>query len=174
MTIKHICDYRAACPVVRRFCCVPGEQLMRYYYSAQEIRDAEAPLLAALPDGALMRRAAYGLATVVAEELSRRAGVVAGRSVCALVGSGDNGGDALWALMFLRRRGVAVSAILLNPERVHHAGLTALRKVGGRVVSAVPADTDLVLDGVWVFPVLAHCDREPPRSPSRSAPKAYR
>lgn len=124
------------------------DSVMRHYYSAQEIRDAEAPLLAALPDGALMRRAAYGLATVVAEELSRRAGVVAGRSVCALVGSGDNGGDALWALTFLRRRGVAVSAILLNPERVHHAGLTALRKVGGRVVSAVPADTDLVLDGV--------------------------
>lgn len=121
---------------------------MRYYYSADQIREAEAPLLASLPDGALMRRAAYGLATVVADELSRRAGVVSGRSVCAIVGSGDNGGDALWALTFLRRRGVSVSAVLLNPDRAHPAGLRAFRKAGGRVVSSVPDDIDLVLDGV--------------------------
>ena len=42
---------------------------MRYYYSADAIREAEAPLLASLPDGALMRRAAYGLATAIAREL---------------------------------------------------------------------------------------------------------
>lgn len=121
---------------------------MRNYYSAQQIREAEAPLLAALPDGALMRRAAYGLAAVIADELSRRAGVVAGRSVCGVVGSGDNGGDALWALTFLRRRGVSASAVLLNPERAHRTGLAAFRKAGGRVVSVVPDDTDLVVDGV--------------------------
>lgn len=121
---------------------------MRNYYSAQQIREAEAPLLAALPDGALMRRAAYGLAAVIADELSRRAGVVAGRSVCGVVGSGDNGGDALCALTFLRRRGVSASAVLLNPERAHRAGLAAFRKAGGRVVSVVPDDTDLVVDGV--------------------------
>ncbi|MUM18153.1 NAD(P)H-hydrate dehydratase [Mycobacterium sp. CBMA271] len=121
---------------------------MRYYYGAEQIRQAEAPLLDSLPEGALMRRAAYGLAAVVAAELSQRAGVVAGRRVCAIVGSGDNGGDALWALTFLRRRGVSASAVLLNPDRAHREGLTAFRKVGGRVVSAVPDDTDLILDGV--------------------------
>ncbi len=121
---------------------------MRHYYSAEQIREAEAPLLAALPEEVLMRRAAYGLATVVADELSRRAGVVAGRRVCAIVGSGDNGGDALWALTFLRRRGVAASAVLLNPDRAHRAGLTAFRRAGGRVVSAVPSETDLIVDGV--------------------------
>ena len=42
---------------------------MRYYYSADEIREAEAPLLASLPDGVLMRRAANGLATAIAREL---------------------------------------------------------------------------------------------------------
>lgn len=36
---------------------------MRHYYSVDTIRAAEAPLLASLPDGALMRRAAFGLAT---------------------------------------------------------------------------------------------------------------
>ncbi|OOK67386.1 phosphomethylpyrimidine kinase family protein [Mycobacterium kansasii] len=47
---------------------------MRHYYSADEIRDAEAPLLASLPDGALMRRAAYGLATEIIRELTHRTG----------------------------------------------------------------------------------------------------
>lgn len=54
----------------------------------------------------------------------------------------------MWALTFLRRRGVSASAVLLNPERAHRAGLAAFRKAGGRVVSVVPDDTDLVVDGV--------------------------
>lgn len=121
---------------------------MRNYYSADQIRAAEAPLLASLPDGVLMRRAAYGLATIVADELARRAGVVAGRRVCAIVGSGDNGGDALWASTFLRRRSVSAYAVLMNPDRVHHNALAAFRRAGGRVVPTVPDDVDLVLDGV--------------------------
>ncbi len=40
---------------------------MRYYYSADAIRAAEAPLLASLPDGVLMGRAAYGLATAIGD-----------------------------------------------------------------------------------------------------------
>ncbi len=121
---------------------------MRYYYSADVIREAEAPLLAALPDGALMRRAANGLATAIARELVLHTGGIAGRSVCAVVGSGDNGGDALWAVTFLGRRGAAASAVLLNPERTHQKALAAFRKAGGRVVQSVPAATDLVVDGV--------------------------
>ncbi len=121
---------------------------MRHYYSADAIRDAEAPLLASLPEGVLMRRAAYGLATVVAAELTRRTTGLAGRRVCAIVGSGDNGGDALWAATLLRRRGVAADAILLNPERTHAAALGAFRRAGGRVVQSVSNTTDLVLDGV--------------------------
>ncbi|WP_445168975.1 NAD(P)H-hydrate dehydratase [Mycolicibacterium sp. Dal123E01] len=121
---------------------------MRHYYTADEIRAAEAPLLASLPDGVLMRRAAYGLATAIAAELRARAGALAGRCVCAVVGSGDNGGDALWAATFLRRRGVAATALLLNPERTHATGLAAFRAAGGRVVDTVPTAADLVIDGV--------------------------
>ncbi len=121
---------------------------MRHYYSAEAIREAEAPLLASLPDGALMARAAYGLATAILAELTARTGGVAGRRVCAVVGSGDNGGDALWAATYLRRRGAAADAILLNPERTHHEGLAAFRKAGGRIVDSVDATTDLVIDGV--------------------------
>lgn len=121
---------------------------MRHYYSAEAIRDAEAPLLQRLPDGALMRRAAFGLATEIARELTARTGGVAGRRVCAVVGSGDNGGDALWAATFLRRRGASTTAVLLNPDRAHPAGLRAFRRSGGRVVQTVPEATELVIDGV--------------------------
>jgi ADP-dependent NAD(P)H-hydrate dehydratase / NAD(P)H-hydrate epimerase len=123
-------------------------ELMRHYYSADAIRDAEAPLLASLPDGALMRRAAYGLATAIAGELTARTGGIAGRRVCAVVGSGDNGGDALWAATFLRRRGAAADAILLKPERTHQKGLAAFTQAGGRIVDRVAKTTDLVIDGV--------------------------
>ena len=121
---------------------------MRHYYSAEVIREAEAPLLASLPDGALMARAAYGLADAIIAELIALTGGVAGRRVCAVVGSGDNGGDALWAATFLRRRGAAADAILLKPERTHQKGLAAFRKAGGRIVNGVAESTGLVIDGV--------------------------
>jgi hydroxyethylthiazole kinase-like uncharacterized protein yjeF len=121
---------------------------MRHYYTVGAIRDAEAPLLAALPEGVLMRRAAFGLATAIARELTRRTGGVCGRRLCAVVGSGDNGGDALWAATLLRRRGVAATAVLLSPERTHRAGLAAFTKAGGRLVGSVPGATDVVVDGV--------------------------
>jgi len=117
---------------------------MRHYYTAQQIRDAEAPLLAALPAGALMRRAAFGLATAIIGEL----GTVTGTTVCAVVGSGDNGADALWAATFLRRRGARAAAVLLAPDRTHPGALAAFRRAGGRIVEYVPAATDLVIDGV--------------------------
>ncbi|WP_369640483.1 NAD(P)H-hydrate dehydratase [Nocardia sp. JMUB6875] len=114
---------------------------MSDYYTADEVRAAEAELFTRVPAGMPMRRAAFGLAEVVARELRERSGGVAGRRVTLLVGSGDNGGDVLWAGSFLRRRGVAVRAILFSPERAHAEGLAALRRTGGRVVSA-PASTD--------------------------------
>jgi hydroxyethylthiazole kinase-like uncharacterized protein yjeF len=121
---------------------------MRHYYTADAIREAEAPLLASLPEGGLMRRAAFGLATAIARELVLLTGGIAGRRICAVVGSGDNGGDALWAATFLRRRGAAAAAVLLKPERTHKAALAAFTRAGGRVVQSVPTATDLVIDGV--------------------------
>lgn len=119
----------------------------RGYYTADEVRAAEAELFTRVPAGLPMRRAAYGLATVVADELRSATGGVVGRAVGLLVGSGDNGGDALWAGSMLARRGVAVTAVLLNPERAHREGLAALRKCGGRVVERLGA-VDLVVDGI--------------------------
>lgn len=121
---------------------------MRPYFTADAIRAAEAPLLASLADGALMRRAAFGLAGAITRELHSYTGGIASRRVCAIVGSGDNGGDALWAATFLRGRGVATTAIVLNLDRVHGKALAAFKESGGRLVESVSEATDLVIDGV--------------------------
>ncbi|MCX4883005.1 MULTISPECIES: NAD(P)H-hydrate dehydratase [unclassified Streptomyces] len=105
---------------------------MRTAYSVETVRTAEDALMARLPDGALMQRAAAGLAAACADLLGR----VYGSRVVLLVGSGDNGGDALYAGARLARRGAGVAAVLLTPERAHAAGLAALLRAGGRVVGA--------------------------------------
>jgi hydroxyethylthiazole kinase-like uncharacterized protein yjeF len=115
-----------------------------------DVRAAEAALMATLPPGTLMRRAAAGLERRCALLLSQAGGVYGAR-VLLLVGSGDNGGDTLYAGAGLARRGAAVTAALLTPDRVHTAGLAALRAAGGRTADAETALTgqvDLVLDGI--------------------------
>jgi NAD(P)H-hydrate repair Nnr-like enzyme with NAD(P)H-hydrate dehydratase domain/NAD(P)H-hydrate repair Nnr-like enzyme with NAD(P)H-hydrate epimerase domain len=103
-------------------------------YTAAEVRAAEEPLLA---DGVpLMQHAAFALATTVAAELADRRGQVRGATVVALVGSGNNGGDALHAGAFLARRGVRVVAVCATGTP-HAEGLAALRRAGGRAVRAV-------------------------------------
>ncbi|MBC7272130.1 MAG: NAD(P)H-hydrate dehydratase [Streptomyces sp.] len=122
---------------------------MRTAYSVETVRAAERELMARLPEGALMQRAAAGLAAACADLLGR----VYGKRVVVLAGSGDNGGDALYAGARLARRGAGVIAVPLNAERVHGGGLAALRKAGGRVASVGDAHSlveraDLVLDGI--------------------------
>ncbi|GLF97610.1 NAD(P)H-hydrate dehydratase [Streptomyces yaizuensis] len=120
---------------------------MRTAHRVEKVRTAEAELMARLPDGALMQRAAAGLAAACADLLPR----VYGSRVVLLVGSGANGGDALWAGARLARRGAGVHAVLLAPDRVHTAGLAALTGAGGRVADDpfdVLATADLVLDGI--------------------------
>ncbi|MFE6622146.1 NAD(P)H-hydrate dehydratase [Streptomyces sp. NPDC057740] len=122
---------------------------MRTAYSVETVRAAERELMARLADGALMQRAAAGLAAACADLLGR----VYGRRIALLVGSGDNGGDALYAGARLARRGAGVTAILLTPGRAHASGLAALRRAGGRAVGAAGAEelierADLVVDGI--------------------------
>jgi len=126
---------------------------MHGIWTTERIRAAEERLLARVPDGALMRRAAFGLSVRAAEILADHAGSVSGRRAVLLVGAGNNGGDALWAGAFLRRRGVGVAAILLAPERAHAGGLAALRRTGGRILSTSDSaqwieNADLVIDGI--------------------------
>jgi ADP-dependent NAD(P)H-hydrate dehydratase / NAD(P)H-hydrate epimerase len=120
-------------------------------YTPEQVRAAEEPLLAATPPGTLMQRAATGLATVCGRLLSGGYG----RRVVLLVGTGNNGGDALYAGARLAARGARVSAVLLDPGRAHPGGLAALRRAGGRPypagtpgVRTLVAQADLVLDGM--------------------------
>jgi hydroxyethylthiazole kinase-like uncharacterized protein yjeF len=123
---------------------------VRAAYDAATVRAAEAPLLATLPEGTLMQRAAFALARRCAALL----GTVYGSRVVLLVGSGGNGGDAMYAGARLASRGARVDALLLTTS-VHEAALAALQAAGGRVVEAggdhnsdVLADADLIVDGM--------------------------
>lgn len=121
---------------------------MRTAYSVETVRAAERELMARLPEGALMQRAAAGLAAACAGLLRRARGGVYGARVVLLVGPGDNGGDALYAGARLARRGAGVTAVPMDPERMHPGGLAALRAAGGHLARSVPQRADLVLDGL--------------------------
>jgi len=124
--------------------------------SVADVRAAEAAAMADLPEGELMRRAASGLAEIAAVRLAERDG----RTVVALVGAGDNGGDTLYAAELLCDAGFACAVVLLpdaGRSGVHAAGLEAAESAGATVVVAaaderaaahVVAEGDLVLDGI--------------------------
>lgn len=118
-------------------------------HTVAQVRAAEDELMASLPAGVLMARAATGLAVGVAGWLEEHVGQVSGAKVLLVVGPGNNGGDALYAGAWLARRGAAVRW-LATSDRVHEAGLAALEAAGGR--RATPGDAaeraDVALDAV--------------------------
>ncbi|MBC9733753.1 NAD(P)H-hydrate dehydratase [Nocardioides marmotae] len=116
---------------------------MRYAHTVEQVREAERELMARVPEGTLMQRAAHGLAHAVVDLL----GGAYGARVLLLVGSGDNGGDALHAGALLARRGARVEAVLLS-EHAHAGGLAALRAAGGRSVAQATYRPDVVVDGI--------------------------
>ena len=121
-----------------------------------EVRTAEEAAFALVPEGTLMQRAAFGLSTTVLALVREARGAAAGARIALLVGSGNNGGDALWAGAMLARRGCRVDAITVS-ERWHRQGAEALEREGGRLhawpddaesVLAVVAEADVVVDGI--------------------------
>ncbi|MET7277559.1 NAD(P)H-hydrate dehydratase [Kribbella sp. NPDC005582] len=117
---------------------------MRRAHTVEQVRAAEAELMARLPEGTLMQRAAGGLAVAISNFLGRTYGA----RVVLLIGSGDNGGDALYAGARLARRGAQVIAVLLS-DHAHAEGLATLKAAGGRIGGAedIPA-ADVVVDGI--------------------------
>ena len=125
---------------------------MRRAHSVEQVRAAEKALMASLPEGALMQRAAAGLAYAVIGHLRGRGlGGAYGKRIVLLVGSGDNGGDALYAGALLARRGARVEAWLLS-DRAHAGGVAALKAAGGTVSPVSTSSTtgafDVVVDGI--------------------------
>ena len=126
-------------------------------FDVAAVRAAEERLMAQTSPGALMQRAATGLESVIAGVLEELRGGVAGSAVAILVGSGNNGGDALWAGAGLAARGARVVALTLS-SRWHEEGAEALVARGGSVrasgsltdeaVAALLADADVIIDGI--------------------------
>ena len=122
-------------------------------YAVPTVRAVEDAAMAALPDGELMARAARGLAKVARARLRE----LGGTRVVALVGAGNNGGDALYAVARLAKRGYAAAAVVPSQSPVHVGGLQACRKAGVLVVegsgsespwAALIDEADVVLDGI--------------------------
>ncbi|MGB8021505.1 MAG: NAD(P)H-hydrate epimerase [Candidatus Nanopelagicales bacterium] len=125
---------------------------MRWVCSESQVRKAEAG--AGVPEPVLMQRAASGLSGACVDVLRHRRGSVRGSHVVALVGSGNNGGDALWALARLRSRGASCVAIG-DPARMHAPGAAAALAAGARIVAwdcaeamSALSSADLALDGI--------------------------
>ncbi len=121
-------------------------------YAVPEVRRVEEAAMARLAPGELMQRAAAGLAEVVSARLAERAG----SRLVALVGGGNNGGDALYAAARLARDGATVHVV--RAGAVHQAGLAAARAAGVGVLDAGPEDpgewravlgrAEVVVDGI--------------------------
>lgn len=104
--------------------------------------DVAAADRARLSEGAdLMAVASAALARTCATRLREVCGRVAGTRVVLLVGSGNNGGDALLAGARLRRRGTGVTALLCGGGH-HEAGAVALAREGGELLRVPDPDPD--------------------------------
>jgi hydroxyethylthiazole kinase-like uncharacterized protein yjeF len=119
---------------------------MRYAYFTSDVRAAEA-----LTPGPLMERASVGIATIAIRLLQESIGEVLGARVLLLVGTGDNGGDALYAGAYLATRGAHVTALLLG-RTAHEGGLEALRETRSEIATSATAldfaQFVLVIDGI--------------------------
>ncbi len=128
---------------------------IRWAASAAAIREAEAEPLAREGEAALMDRAAAAVAGAAWSLLAERDIDPSGIRAVLLVGTGNNGGDALLAGTLLARRGADVAALLVGGT-AHLRGLTQLGEAGGRVVAQpdpanageLLAGANLVIDGV--------------------------
>lgn len=114
-------------------------------YTAEQVRAAEAPHLAA--GEPLMARAAAGLAVMIEGLLP-----LTDPRVLLLVGSGDNGGDALFAGASLAADGVDV-ALIATGDRMHPEGLAAALAAGAHqeatdAAAGVAARSHVVVDGI--------------------------
>jgi hydroxyethylthiazole kinase-like uncharacterized protein yjeF len=118
-------------------------------YTVAEIRRIEAAALAASPAGTLMRRAGASAAAVATRLLP------AGGSVLALVGPGNNGGDALEAAALLADKGFPVTIrMFADRAKFPMDAAQALRRAEAspaRFDAAAPisGDWSLVIDGLF-------------------------
>lgn len=130
---------------------------MQGVHTVEEVRAAEESALARVAPDELMIRAATALARTCAELLLAHRGGVYGARVVALVGTGNNGGDALYACAMLARRGASVEIIPVG-ARMHERAADAAMRAHCRVLTMDETHTevaqsaivgaDLIIDGL--------------------------
>jgi hydroxyethylthiazole kinase-like uncharacterized protein yjeF len=106
-----------------------------------QVRAAEETAMACAPDVDLMTQAAHGLAMVIERVLAGQGVKPAKAQVVALIGSGNNGGDALFAVAEIAAAGATVVAITTG-STWHEAGMSALLAAGGAHVIAADVAND--------------------------------
>ncbi|MBN2177615.1 MAG: NAD(P)H-hydrate dehydratase [Demequinaceae bacterium] len=125
--------------------------------TANQIRAVEDDVLARVGEDPLMDRAADAVAAEARTMLGDRGAA----RVVLLVGTGNNGGDALLAGARLANDGASVTAVLLG-DSAHPRGLEWLRVAGGEVIQVAGSSAnggvaaaaaaieaaDLVVDGI--------------------------
>ncbi|MDD7464791.1 MAG: NAD(P)H-hydrate dehydratase [Actinomycetaceae bacterium] len=137
---------------------------MKRAYVVEDVRRAEQPLLdAGVP---LMDQAAYALAGAVVRHIRESGLRIPGSTLLALVGAGNNGGDALFAAAYLARRGMSVVAACHGA--VHEAGRASAVRAGVRIL-ADPSPQELAragaAAGVWLDGMLGIGSRGALREP---------
>ncbi len=113
-------------------------------WSTDAVYAAERALMDTLDEGELMARAVEGLAGVAAARLEEGGG----KAVAALVGPGNNGADALYAVARLAEAGW--NAVAVHSDTVHE-GARAAAEAAGVVLTTDPSglgEADVVLDGI--------------------------
>jgi len=122
-------------------------------YTAAQIRAAERPLLEA--GEPLMARAAAGLAGVLRRMLAETPG-----PLLVLAGSGDNGGDALYAAAELAADGETVWIVPVG-SRIHEEARDRAVDAGAReadpaVAAELARSAAIVLDGILGIGSVGH------------------
>ncbi|MFP7364931.1 bifunctional ADP-dependent NAD(P)H-hydrate dehydratase/NAD(P)H-hydrate epimerase [Corynebacterium callunae] len=125
---------------------------MKPVFSVDQIRRAENKLMALQSDpDELMISAASAVADVAFAMLKGPLPpLVSDDKVLILVGTGGNGGDALYAGAFLAEEGFRVDALLLDNERYHQSALAYFESLGGIVLREEPQAMEyrLLIDGI--------------------------
>lgn len=118
---------------------------MRAAHLAEQVRAAEAALVAAAPPDHWMRQAAFHVARAVRAEIRARGRRVYGARVLVLAGTGDNGGDGLYAAALLAGRGAQVRALVRREapgqKTARAAGQDTARAAGQETARAAGQET---------------------------------
>lgn len=130
---------------------------MDNYYSIESLREAEKSEVKRYPENFLMQRAGLFVAHHTVSFLQKNSIVQTQLSALLLVGSGGNGGDALYAGVHLLKNNMKVQALAIDPQNTHEEARNAFLQAGGQFLvpsqlesqpSTLLSPYNVVIDGI--------------------------